>query len=147
MAKSALRKKKVVTPRGFMNASAAKVFAELSFAVAQGMHNGLLADPQHRPYKLNDAARDYWLNGHAKSVPKALSMKGRVWADDRPGVLLMARLLGRTAVDLAYEHAGAAPGLVRVTAAMARKATKKVQNDPRCVAVAKTGGGGVYCAF
>ena len=150
MAKTAA-KKKVSTPRGFMKTSAAKVLAELSFAVAQGMHDGLLADPQHRRYVLVSAARDYWLDGHAKSVPKALRLKGRLWSKDRRGVLMMATILGHTAVDLAYKKAGAAKGLVRVTKSMARAATKTVQKDPRCVAFArrvkKPHGGGVYCEF
>ena len=131
-----------------MQNSAAKVFAELSFAVGQGLQDAVMADAAQRRLVLADGARDYWLTGHAKSVPKALAKKGRNWKKDRKGVLLMARVLGLTAGQLAFKAAAGAGKVVQVKLAHAKKATKTIRTDPRCVAFAKRrGGGGVYCEF
>lgn len=131
-----------------MNLAAAKVFAELSFAVGQGLQDAVMADATQRSLVLSDGARDYWLKGHSKSVPKALKKKGRNWKKDRRGVLLMARVLGATAGQLAYKAAGQKSGTVHVTAKQAERATKRVRKDPRCVAfAARRAGGGVYCEF
>ncbi len=131
-----------------MQNSAAKVFAELSFAVGQGLQDAVMADTAHRHLVLADGARDYWLAGHAKSVPRALARKGRNWKKDRRGVLLMARVLGLTAGRVAFKAAGRGGKVVRVTLAHAKKATTAVRKDPRCVAFARRlGGGGVYCEF
>ncbi len=129
-----------------VSTEAAKVLGELSFAVAQGMHDAMMADPLRRRYVLDPKARDYWLEGHAKSVPRTLKTRGRVWENDRTGVLLMATLLGFTAASLAYAAAGNTPGLVRVKLANAKKATKIVRGDKRCVAFSRLGGGR-YCEF
>lgn len=127
--------------------AAAKVLGEMAFAVAQGMNDVRMADSKRRKFVLDAAARDFWLAGHTKSVPKTLRAKGRDWAIDRAGVLPMATLLGRRAATLAYAAAGTST-LVHVKLEHVEKASKTVRENRRCAAFAAPGlGGGRYCEF
>jgi len=130
---------------GTMSVVAAKVFAECSFATAQGMEQTMTADPRHRPYVLEPAARDFWLDYHAATIPKAV--KKRSWPADRQGVLLMATRLGQTAaVKALADQRNAGVMIVTVYKQNVTDATADIRKDKRCVAQAeREGGGGVYC--
>ncbi|MGH9409318.1 MAG: hypothetical protein ACRD1V_07670 [Vicinamibacterales bacterium] len=136
-------------PRNAMSKKAAQVFAECAFATAQGMDDVQRQDQGGRPYMLDPDARDFWLAGHSKSIPKAMAKPGRKWDVDRPVVLGMAILLGTKAAQYAYAGAGSsAPAPVHVRLVDVKRASDYVRKDPRCVAAAgRERGGGDYGTF
>jgi hypothetical protein len=120
----------------------AKVFAELAFAVAQGADEGIKADG--RPYVFSPAAREFWLNGHAKSIPTALLSND--WLLVREVVTKIASNMGRFAIEFALpDNVGRAVVVIKLD--HARRAKDKVQKtEARCRA-ALGAGEGMFCAF
>src|SRR5689334_6533386 len=133
-----------------MSVAAAKVFAELAFATARGMDKGITADPASRPFALAPDARDFWLDGHSKSIPKALAA-GISWPVVRETVTLLAQVLGEKAVQHALADAAASDPVVIVKKPHVKKASDEIQKDPRCTAGKRvtarrgSGGSGLFC--
>ena len=153
MAKKPRRNSKSTMP-----VAAAKVFAELAFATARGMDRGIAADPGGRPYTLAPDARAFWLNGHAKSIPKALAAPGVKWPLVRDIVSLLATEMGDKAVSFALADAAASDPAVIVKKPHVKRASDEIQKDKRCQvgrklaarAARRTGGragSGLFCAI
>jgi hypothetical protein len=128
---------KKAAPR--MTKRAAMVLAENSFFSGAGME----AVMKGRDYFLSPAARDFWLEKHAASVPIALKRKTANWEEDRKKVTPRARDLGRFAAEFSLKDA-LATGPVEVTEKHVRAASDKVSRDRRCHAASQKTLGG-YC--
>jgi hypothetical protein len=123
---------------------AAKVFAELAFAVAQGAGEAMATNGDRRSYEFAPDARDLWLAGHAKSIPKAL--KNKDWPSERQRVIEVARTLGAFAIEFAIPDSKE-EGKVVIELVHAEKAREKVQAVvPQCRAARRLLLG-MFCAF
>lgn len=139
---------KSASTRGMMSNEAAQVFAECAFATAQGIEGVM----QGRPYRLADAARDYWVKIHTVSIPRALKRPNANWKFDQLTVLPMAQLLGAKAATFA--STGIRRGTIVIRRSHVERASKEVRNDRRCKAALRlyraksggpAGGAGGYC--
>jgi hypothetical protein len=119
------------------------VLAELAFAVGQGAQDAIKDDPRGRPFVFDPAARDFWLNGHAQAVPKAL-LKNK-WELVREVVTRIASTMGGLAVNFAI--ADSEGEVVVINLEHATRARDRVQKtEVRCRA-AKGAGEGMFCTF
>ena len=143
MTKKAPRSKKA-SSRKSMLVEAASVFAECAFATAQGMDRGMAAAAETRLYVLEPAARDFWLAGHARAIPKAL--KTIRWKPFRETILGIAQNLGQFAIEFALADAAATDPAIIVKRTHVKGATKKVQDTETRCAKGK-GGEGIFCDF
>ena len=152
-----MAKKPSKRSKSTMPVAAAKVFAELAFATGRGMDRGITADPAGRAYALAPDARDFWLNGHAKSIPKALQAPGVKWPLVRDIVSLLAQEMGEKAVGFALADATPSDPVVIVKKPHVKKASDEIQQDKRCQAGRRLaaraarkgskGGSGLFCAI
>ena len=138
-------KRKAATPD--FSRKAAIVLGECAFAVGRGMEREMGKHSKRPTYVLNDDARDYWIEYHLKSIPKAFKKYGAAasWPKQRPIVTAMAELLGATAAQYAVADAvNAGSPVIQVTVAHVTRATESIRNNRRCVR-ARVGGRGIYC--
>jgi len=110
-----------------MSNEAARVFAETAFYTGVGIQREM----GQRNYVLTDEARDYWLERHQVTIPRALRAAGTDWATDRPVVIERAINLGTLAAQFAIaDHHGAGP--IAITRNHVVQASQKVSVPNVC---------------
>lgn len=125
-----------LTPEGV------RVLAELSYFVGRGVEEAAAG----KVCRLEDAARDFWVDRHIRTVAVALARAAsnqQTFSDHRAVVTEQASRLGRRAVELALAAAPTAEVIV-VTKAHVEVATAQINAEATCRAARIAGGGG-YC--
>jgi hypothetical protein len=110
-----------------MSNEAARVFAETAFYTGIGIQREM----DQRKFVLTDEARDYWLDRHEETIPRALKSPATNWERDRAPVIEQAINLGIYAAQFAIaDHHGAGP--VEITREHVERASQKVNSLNIC---------------
>ena len=112
---------------GEISIEAARVFAETALYTGTGLQREM----GQRDFELTAEARDYWLNRHQASIPRALKAPSTNWERDRADVIQQAINLGKYAAQFAIADAHGGPP-IQVTRDHVERASTKVNELVEC---------------